>query len=82
MHQNPSEKFNLEKIIDMAICLQMIQQAIDNMDENVTRQCWVKSDLLPAPQQAKVNSNVDQPSSNLSLDEGIVHYATNRPRSS
>jgi hypothetical protein len=49
----------------------MIQQAIDNMDENVIRQCWVKSDFLPAPQQAKVNSNIDQPTSNVSLDEAI-----------
>ena len=71
MLQKPGEKFKLEKIIDMAICLKMIQQSIDNMDENVIRRCWVKSDLLPAPQQAKVNSNVDRPSTNLSLDEDI-----------
>jgi hypothetical protein len=33
MLQKPGEKFKLEKIIDMAKCLKMIQQAIDNMDE-------------------------------------------------
>jgi hypothetical protein len=71
MLQKPGEKLKLEKIIDMAVCLKMIQQAIDNRDENVIRQCWVKSDLLPEPQQAKVKSNVDRPTSNSSLDENI-----------
>jgi hypothetical protein len=51
--------------------IKMIQQAIDNMDENVIRRCWVKTYILPAPQQAKANSNVDRPSSNLSSDEDI-----------
>jgi hypothetical protein len=37
MFQKPDEKFKLEKIIDMAICLKMNQQVIDNMDENVIR---------------------------------------------
>jgi DDE superfamily endonuclease len=59
MLQKSGEKFKLEKIVDMAICLIMIQQAIDNVDENIIRRCWVKSDQLPAPQQAKINSNVD-----------------------
>jgi DDE superfamily endonuclease/Tc5 transposase DNA-binding domain len=69
--QKPNEIFKIEKTIDMAICLRMIQQAINNMDENVIRRCWVKSELLPASQQAKVNSDVDRPSSNFSLDEDI-----------
>jgi hypothetical protein len=58
MLQKTGEKFKLEKIIDMAICLKMMQKAIDTFDENVIKQCWVKSEFLPASQQTKVNSNI------------------------
>ena len=68
------EKFKIEKVIDMKFCLDVLQRSVKDMDENVIRRCWIKSNVLPAGLQAQVNVNVDRSNKINNETDNELHH--------
>ena len=58
----------------MKFCFDVLQRSVKDIDENVIRRCWVKSNVLPAGLQAQVNVNVDRSNKINNETDNELHH--------
>ena len=73
LHPDRDVKFKIENVVDMKLCLEMIEKSMNAMDRNVIKRCWAKSKILPDDLQEELNGMVDR---GRSINEDIGNELT------